>query len=175
MNRKDKVIQSKGDRPKQVPSIFAWLGSVVSVALIIITHFLPCLGNPYLRGTGVFMLLLSGVFIFTPFYLLAKFGGTKDQKTYMQSGEVVDRGLYAITRHPQYLGYSLLGGGFALLSQHWAAVLLAGLGFLFFYLQAVKRELLLTQSGSLMCSNLKRVPRFNILLGILRYLRGGRK
>jgi hypothetical protein len=67
----------------------------------------------------------------------------------MQTGAVVDRGVYAITRHPQYLGYMLLACGFALLSQHWLAILLAAVCVTCFYLQAVsEEEYCLAQLGS---------------------------
>ena len=157
------------------PKLFAWLASVVTISLIIVTQFLPRGGDPYLRGTGVFVLLLAGVFIFTPFYLLTKYGG-KDGQTYMQAGIVVDRGLYAITRHPQYLGYIFLACGFALLPQHWVAALLAAVGATFFYLQAVKEEgYCLAQLGEPYEQYLRRVPRFNIVLGMMRLARGGGK
>ena len=116
------------------PKLFAWVASGVTISLIILTQFLPRGDGPYLRGTGVLVLLLAGVFIFWPFYLLAKYGGKKGQ-TYMQASVVVDRGLYAITRHPQYLGYVFLACGFALLSLHWVAILLAVVGATCFYLQ----------------------------------------
>jgi protein-S-isoprenylcysteine O-methyltransferase Ste14 len=160
------------------PKFFAWLASVVVISLIIVTQFLPQGGDPYLRGTGVVLLLLAGVFIFAPFYLLTKHGGTKDSQTYMQAGIVVDRGLYAITRHPQYLGYTFLACGFALLSQHWAAVLLAVVGATFFYLQAVREErYCIAQLGEHYQQYRRRVPRFNLVLGIVRLLQmlGARK
>ena len=90
-----------------------------------------------LRITGVVMLLTASVFIFTPFYLLSKYGKTQVGKTYTQAGKVVQQGLYALLRHPQYLGYMLLACGFTLLSQHWFTVLLATLSVIFFYVQAV--------------------------------------
>ncbi len=120
------------------------------------------------------MLLLGGVFIFTPFYLFTKHGG-KDGQTYMQARIVVDRGLHAITRHPQYLGYMFLACGFALLSQHWVAVLLAVVGVTFFYLQAVREEGYCLAQLESYAQYLGRVPRFNIVLGVIRLLRGGRK
>jgi len=157
------------------PRLCAWLASVAIVSLIIATQFLPRSGNPYLRGAGVFVLLLAGVFIFWPFYLLARHGG-KDGRTYMQVSVVVDRGLYAITRHPQYLGYMFLACGFALLSQHWVAVLLAVVGVTFFYLQTVKEERhCLAQLGAPYEQYLRRVPRFNIVWGMIRLLRGDEK
>jgi protein-S-isoprenylcysteine O-methyltransferase Ste14 len=166
----DNLIEKRAPKP---PKLFIWIASVVTVSLIIATQFLPRGGNPYLRGTGVFVLLMGGVFIFSPFYLLTRHGGTKGERSYMQAGKVVDQGLYAIARHPQYLGYILLGSGFALLSQHWAAVLLAVIGATFFYLQAIWEErYCLAQYGEPYAQYLQRVPRFNIIFGILRILQG---
>jgi protein-S-isoprenylcysteine O-methyltransferase Ste14 len=174
--RKVQERTSDDDCQPKPPKLFAWLASVVTVSLIIVTQFLPRDGDPYLRGTGVFVLLLSGVFIFAPFYLLTKHGGAKDGNTYMQARAVVDRGLYSITRHPQYLGYIFLACGFALLSQHWVAGLLTVAGATFFYLQAVREErYCLAQLGEPYEQYRRWVPRFNIVLGIMRLPRGGGK
>ena len=171
----EKAITPDDDRQLEPPKLYAWLASLVTISLIIGTQFLPRGGNPVLRGVGVFVLLLAGVFIFVPLYLLARHGG-KDGGTYMQASVVVDRGLYAITRHPQYLGYILLACGFALLSQHWVALLLAAVGATFFYLQAVKEEgYCLAQLGEPYKQYLRRVPRFNIVLGMIRLLRRDEK
>ena len=48
------------------PKRFAWLASLVTISLILTTQFLAQGDNPYLRGTGVFVLVLAGVFILTP-------------------------------------------------------------------------------------------------------------
>lgn len=163
-----------GDRClPQPPKLFAWLASAVTVSLIIVTQFLSRGDDPVLRSTGVFLLLLAGVFIFWPFCLLAKHGG-QDGQAYMQASCVVDRGLYAVTRHPQYLGYTFLAWGFALLSQHWAALLLAMAGSTFFHLQAVREErYCLARFGKPYERYRRRVPRYNIVLGILRLWGGG--
>jgi protein-S-isoprenylcysteine O-methyltransferase Ste14 len=155
------------------PKLCAWIAAAATISLIIIIQFLPRGRDPYLRATGVFVLLLAGVFVFAPFYLLAKHGRRKDGQTYMQASIVVDRGLYAITRHPQYLGYTLLACGFSLLFQHWAVVLLAVVGATFFYLQAVREErYCLAEFGGPYEQYRQRVPRFNVILGIVRLLRG---
>ena len=165
--------QPAGEHSKPAPMLFAWLASAVTVALIVAAQFLPRGAHPYLRITGVFTLLIAGVFIFAPFYLLTKYGGTKAEDIYMQSRQVVDRGLYAITRHPQYLGYILLASGFALLSQHWATLLLAVISTTCFYVQVMlEKQYCLAQFGEPYALYLRRVPRFNLLLGILRILRG---
>ncbi len=159
-----------GDHQLKPPKLFAWLASLVTISLILVTQFLARGDDPYLRGTGVLMLLLAGVFIFAPFYLLTKHGA-RDGQTYMQARIVVDRGLYAITRHPQYLGYMFFACGFALLSQHWVVVLLAKVGATLFYMQAVREErYCLAQLGEPYKQYLQRVPRFNFILGIIRLL-----
>jgi protein-S-isoprenylcysteine O-methyltransferase Ste14 len=173
MNITRKENESSHDHQLKPPRLFVWLASASTISLLIAAQFLPRGDNPVLRGTGVFVLLLAGFFIFAPFYLLSKHGGGKTDQTYMQAAEIVDKGLYAITRHPQYLGYMLLACGFALLSQHWAALLLGIVGTLLFYIQAVQEEEhCLTQFGEPYAQYLQRVPRFNIILGILRTLQG---
>lgn len=154
------------------PKLFAWLGSLVTISLILITQFLARGEDPYLRGVGVFVLMLAAAFIFAPFFLLRKHGRTADGMTYMGTRTVVDQGLYAITRHPQYLGYMFLACGFALLSQHCVAFLLAALGVTLFYFQAVTEErYCLVRLGEAYAHYLRRVPRFNVVLGIIRLLR----
>lgn len=121
------------------------------------------------------MLLLAGVFIFWPFYLLARYGGLEGE-SYMQAAVVVDRGLYAVVRHPQYLGYILLACGFALLSQHGVSVLLDIIAAVLFYIQAVREErACLAEFGEPYARYCCRVPRFNVILGLFRLLRGGKK
>ena len=173
MNKTRKQIESDHNQPFKPPQLFAWLASVVTASLVIVTQFLPRGRNPCLRGTGVFILLLAGIFIFTPFYLLSKHGGAKAGQTYMQTEKIVDQGFFAITRHPQYLGYVFLACGFALLSQHWVVALLAIIGATLFYFHTVQEErYCLTQFGEPYAQYLQRVPRFNILLGVLRSLQG---
>ncbi len=160
----------------QPPQFFAWLASVNTISLIIASQFLARGGNPYLRYTGVSVLMVAGVFIFTPFYLISKHGSIKHGQTYMQARIVVDRGLFSITRHPQYLGYILLACGFAMLSQHWAVVLLAITSTIFFNLQAVNEETYcLAQFGEPYTRYLRRVPRFNVILGAVRQFQSRKK
>jgi protein-S-isoprenylcysteine O-methyltransferase Ste14 len=173
MNIPRKEMEPDQGHPVNPPMLFAWIATIVTVSLIVATQFLPRVGNQYLRGSGVVTLLLGGVFSLVPFYLLPKHGGGKGEKTYMQAGKVVDQSLYAITRHPQYLGYIFLSLGFTLLSQHWATFLLAIIAASLFYIQAVQEEMFcLTRFGEPYARYRRRVPRFNILLGILRILQG---
>ena len=164
---------SQGGANLKPSSLFAWLASLATVSAMLVNLFLPRGDNSTLRGAGVLVVVLASVFIFAPFFLLRKHGGTEDGKTYMQTNTVVDQGLYALIRHPQYLGYVLLAGGFTLLSQHRLAFPLAVTAAACFYIQAVQEERhCLHRLGEPYEEYLQRVPRFNIVLGVVRLLRG---
>jgi protein-S-isoprenylcysteine O-methyltransferase Ste14 len=156
----------------QPPGHYAWTASLATVALILVVLSVERGHRPYLRWAGISSLVLAPFFVFPPFILLARHGRTRKGQSYLQTRIVVDRGLYTITRHPQYLGYMLLAGGFALLSQHAAVLLLAAIASVCFYLQAVQEErFCLAQFGEPYRRYLQRVPRFNLALGIIRWLR----
>ncbi len=160
-------------RMKTPPMLFAWLASVTTVLLIITSQFLDRGDHQLLRVIGVVTLLVAAVFIFTPFYLLSKHGKTQNEIIYMQTSVVVQQGLYAIMRHPQYFGYMLLACGFGLLSQHWGAIALAILSISFFYIQALQEEqFCLINFGESYECYIQRVPRFNLIWGIWGILRG---
>ena len=173
MHSKKKDQASPKVPAKTAPRLFAWLASATLLLLIITSQFFPRGNYPGLRIIGVVTLLTAAVFIFTPFYQLTKYGRSRSGTTYMYPEKVVQQGLYAYIRHPQYFGYMLLACGFALLSQHWGAVLLAILTITFFYLQALQEErYCVTHFGTPYQRYLHRIPRFNLIEGVWRVLRG---
>ena len=111
--------------------------------------------------------------MFPSFVLLKKYGQVSEGDTYMHTTTVVDQGLYAVVRHPQYLGYILLSGGFALVTQHWLTALLGIAALAGFYVQAMAEErYCIARLGLSYEHYMRRVPRFNAILGIARTLSG---
>jgi protein-S-isoprenylcysteine O-methyltransferase Ste14 len=165
------VASAMNHEAQEPPRVFGLLASLC-VAGVIVTHLLVESGdNPYLRVTGVILLLTSIIFMFPPFVLLKRHGRGHDGQSYMHTKTVVDQGLYAVVRHPQYLGYIFLAGGFGLLSWHWLSISLAIMGIAGFYLQAMAEERYCAQRfGAAYEHYLQRVPRFNVVLGIIRLL-----
>jgi protein-S-isoprenylcysteine O-methyltransferase Ste14 len=155
------------------PALFAWLASGVTVSVIVLTQFLPRGDSLVLRSIGVFLLLLSAPLMLWPLYLLARRGG-RDGRAYLEASCVTDRGLYAVARHPQYLGYTALAWGFGLLSPHWIALLLSATASVLFHLQAVREEsYCMERFGASYERYRQRVPRYNVVAGIVRLLRRG--
>ena len=85
--------------------VFIWVAYVHMLSIFILHNFLEKGDNQILRVIGLVNLVIAVAFIFPPFYQLKKYGKLRPGGTYMNSTVVADRGLYAILRHPQYLGY----------------------------------------------------------------------
>lgn len=125
-----------------------------------------------LRLMGVFFALLALVFFSLPPFTLRKYGQIKSGESFLDTQVVVEKGLFSIVRHPQYLGYIFLLITFMLLAQHWLTTLCGLLGTLFFYLHVKQEEIYcLTRFGADYQAYMQRVPRLNIFSGLFRWRR----
>ena len=107
--------------------------------------------------------------VFWPMFTLRRYGQAHPGKNYMQATTLVDHGLYAVVRHPQYLGYMCLNVTFMLVSPHWLIILLGSAAILLFYLVALQEEKgLIKKFGRAYQEYKVRVPRFNIIGGVAR-------
>jgi len=154
------------------PQAADWIAALATVALLTTSLFVERGDSAPLKYIGLAVFVLAVVFIFGPFFHLSRHGQVEEGKSFVYTTAVVDRGLYAIVRHPQYLGYCLLALGFALVTQHPITLGLALIGIIFFYVQMVNEERFLSkQLGAEYEAYVQRVPRTNILLGIYRRFR----
>ena len=148
-----------------------WIAAVFAAAVLVSQFLLERGGNPYVRAAGIACLLLSPIFIFPPFLLLVRYGRPPHGKPYYCTTVVVDRGVYSIVRHPQYVGYVLLTLGFAALSQQTLTVILAVCSAGAFYVQSLREEAFFRkQPGHDYSEYMRRVPRFNFIAGLFRHL-----
>lgn len=147
------------------------LAAAAFVVLLVTDHFISRGAHRVLHILGTISLLLAPVFMFAPFYFLKRHGDPARGARFFDTTRVVDRGVYAIVRHPQYLGYILLIVGFTLHSQHYLTAIIGGAAILLFYVQSLREERFCArQLGAEYVAYMKRVPRFNVLTGSLRYL-----
>jgi protein-S-isoprenylcysteine O-methyltransferase Ste14 len=154
------------------PQACGWIGTASTVALFLADRILDRGGNVLLHRAGIVILISGGLLAFPPMFTLKKHGQVEAGKNYMHTSTVVDRGLFSVVRHPQYLAYVLLNLGFMLSSQRWAVIVLGTLAIAFFYLQAVAEEkYCYGKFGEDYRLYAQRVPRFNLLLGIARRVR----
>lgn len=95
------------------------------------------------------------------------------------STRLVDSGLYAVARHPLYLGFILLHLSWILISQHWLSVAFGvpRIVYIYFWMREEEQELV-EEFGDKYKRYMQEVPRMNILLGYIRLERrrkGGRQ
>lgn len=147
------------------------VGAFFTAIVLIGQSFLGGYQNEFLRYSGVVILLLAFVFFFLPMMHLQKYGSLDKKGNYMQTTRVVQEGIYAIVRHPQYLGYMMLAVGFALLSVNIITIVPAILAVVMFDRQSKMEEnFLLDQFGQEYAAYCAKTPRLNFIVGIFRRL-----
>jgi protein-S-isoprenylcysteine O-methyltransferase Ste14 len=160
---------------------FSWM-DFVPVTLVTLLFISQILVGFYLLSdvsqievlayAGVGLYVLSGlVFGWLPIIEFRRKGGVKKGESYIHTTHVVDTGIYSIVRHPQYVTFMLWAIAGMLLFQHWIVVLLGVPIFPLTYIDLIKADKDATQKfGDDYRAYMKRVPRANFLLGIIRRL-----
>jgi len=126
-----------------------------------------------LAYVGVGLYVFSGlVFGWLPVIEFRKKGGVKRGESYIHTTQIVDTGIYSIVRHPQYVTFILWAIAGMLLFQHWLVVLLGVPIFPLTYIDLIKADKdAIKTFGDDYKAYMKKVPRANFLLGIIRRFR----
>ncbi len=150
-------------------SILLTLAAVAQIVLAFILYDEN--DNLVIINLGWVILWISAIFGWLPIFTFKKYGGVKKGESYIQTSVLVERGVYAIVRHPQYLAGILMGLAIPLVSQHW---LIAGLGLIvivILYLNTFDEEAFnIAKFGVAYRQYMQRVPRLNFVLGIARLI-----
>jgi len=116
------------------------------------------------------------VLVMAPIIMFPRQGGVPKGKSFVSTTRIVDTGIYALVRHPQYTGgiYAIFVTTF-LWYPHWLFALLGIIGTVTVYLSIKEEDEKLTEKfGDDYVSYIRRVPGMNIFLGIARSLRRNR-
>ena len=126
-----------------------------------------------LAYVGVGLYVFSGlIFGWLPIIEFRKKGRVKSGKSYIHTTQLVDTGIFSIVRHPQYVTFMLWAIAGMLLFQHWIVVLLGIPIFPLTYVDLVKAdENAIMKFGDDYKTYMKKIPRANFLLGIIRRIK----
>jgi protein-S-isoprenylcysteine O-methyltransferase Ste14 len=129
--------------------------------------------NEILAYFGVGLYVFSGIFFgILPIFEFRKKGGVRNGQSYIHTTKLVDTGIYSIVRHPQYVTFMLWAIAGMLLFQHWVIVLLGIPIFPLTYADLIKADRdAIEKFGDDYEAYMKKVPRANFLLGIIRRFR----
>ncbi len=157
-----------------------WLFSLVAilsllqpiVGIIYGVWFGPFLGIQPLLYVGWVILPVGLFFLFSIVIYFKRDGKPGEGKGLMDTTVLVDSGTYAIVRHPMALGGILLMIASILISQHWLVAIVGVIVSALSYRTQVKLEKgLLVKFGDDYKRYMEKVPRMNLLLGIIRLLK----
>ena len=116
------------------------------------------------------------VLVMAPIIMFPRRGGVSKGKSFVNTTQLVNTGIYAIVRHPQYTGgiYAIFLTTF-LWYPHWLFGVLGVIGIAVIYLGCREEDKLLVEKfGNDYREYMKKVPGMNFITGINRLLRSGR-
>ena len=113
------------------------------------------------------------VLVMAPIIVFPRRGGVAKGKSFVHTTRLVGSGIYAVVRHPQYLGGILsIFVATPLLYQHWLFVVLGIPGAILVYLGARQEDKgLIEKFGEEYKHYMQSVPRMDILTGVIRLVR----
>jgi len=122
---------------------------------------------------GSIVWVFGMVMVMAPIIMFPRRGGVPKGKSFVRTTQMVDTGIYAVVRHPQYTGgvYSIFITTL-LWFPHWLFMVLGVAGTAVIYLSCKEEDQrLIQQFGDDYVAYIKRVPGMNVFLGILRLVR----
>jgi protein-S-isoprenylcysteine O-methyltransferase Ste14 len=127
--------------------------------------------NANLINAGWGVLMLSAIFGWLPIFTFRS-KGKVEGRGYIRTTVLVDSGVYAIVRHPQYLAGILMNIALAMITLHWLVLALGLVAAPIYYLDTGQEEKgCIEKFGDDYRRYMERVPRMNFILGIVRALR----
>ena len=148
------------------------VSSVLFILQIIVgVYLLPEISQiEILAYVGVALYVSSGLILGAlPVFELRKKGGVKKGQSYVHTTKVVDTGIYSVVRHPQYVTFIMWAFSGMLLFQHWIVIMLGTPIIPLTYIDLFKEDkACVKRFGEAYETYMKRVPRANFLLGLIR-------
>lgn len=143
------------------------LNPLVLTGLLEPGYYLPA----FIAGWTVWT--IGMVLIMAPIIIFPRRGGVPKGKSFIYTTRLVDSGIYAAVRHPQYLGGIMaIFVTTLLLYPHWLFAVLGILGTIILYLSIKEEERrLIDRFGSDYLTYMQRVPGINLILGVFRLWR----
>jgi protein-S-isoprenylcysteine O-methyltransferase Ste14 len=128
-------------------------------------------GSDTVRNIGWVLLWVSAVPGILPIITFRRKGMVKKGKSYIHTAKLVDTGIYAVVRHPQYLAGVFICVALMLIAQNWQALACGVVAAVLFYITAYDADKdCIEKFGKEYEEYMIRVPRMNIIWGLLRKL-----
>ena len=173
------ILDSEENQPsyswKRDPLFWAY-SILMFLPIVIVFMFNNYYSLDFLVYAGWILLAFSVVIILLAGGEFRKKGGAPKGESIVHTTVVVESGIYAVVRHPQYLGFISFVLALVLMSQHWLSVFSGVVGSALFYKDVAREEQMsIEKFGDEYKHYMQKVPRMNLFLGIFRFLRRRKK
>lgn len=150
--------------------------ALMVLPLLLVFVFYNYLGLGLLVYAGWMVLAAGLILVFLAGHEFQQRGRVPKGKHLVHTTVLVSSGIYAVIRHPQYLGFILVVLALVLMSQHWLSVISGVMGSVLFYVDVRKEEQSnIEKFGHEYKHYMQKVPRMNLVVGIIRMIRRGKR
>jgi len=173
-NPEDTLLNKERKKPHwrmkdMIPSIIYW--PLLIAQLIMVFSYYNYCNIDFLACLGWGALILFFIVGSLPRKEFKKRGDIEEGKSFVYTTKLVDTGIYAIIRHPLWLTWILLSLSVTLMSQYWIMALMGIIVMLVVYLETFRLDKnLIEKFGMEYEQYKKKVPRLNIIYGLIKYL-----
>jgi protein-S-isoprenylcysteine O-methyltransferase Ste14 len=152
----------------------SWIATGLTIGQIVLLILFGGGEIAWLRYAGFALWALAAVFGWVPIYEFKKRGGVARGDSYIKTTRLVDTGLYAIVRHPQFVAWPLMNVAVALVSQHLVVLVVGAMAFVLACADFRKVDARnIDKFGEEYRAYMERVPGWNFIAGLWRWV--GRK
>ena len=161
--------------PKQPKWIASWLATGLVIGQIVLLIVLGGGEIRWLRYAGFTLWVIAAVLAWVPVFQFRRHGGVAPGNSYVKTTRLVDTGLYAVVRHPQFLAWPLMAIAVALVSQHLVVIAMGAVAFVLACVdfRAVDARNV-AKFGEEYRQYQERVPGWNVVAGLWRWMRRSR-
>jgi protein-S-isoprenylcysteine O-methyltransferase Ste14 len=144
---------------------------VVQIVLVFIFDIFNKAGFDVVMYLGWVIWAFSLLLGWLPIFIFKRKGGVPKGKSFVHTTVLVDSGLYSIVRHPQYTSGILFSLSLILISQSWLILAIGAVAIPLMYVDIIMADKYEVEKfGNEYKHYMKKVPRTNIILGIIRLL-----
>lgn len=165
-----KVSQTKFSWRDLIPSMI--YGSLFIVQCVLVFFFYNFYHLDFLTWLGWSFMVLFMLVGSLPRQAFNKYGKIEKGKSHIYTTKLVDKGIYALIRHPYWLCWILLSISVTLMSQHWLMVMLAiPICSIIYGETYLLDKQLIEKFGDEYKKYKENVPRMNLILGLIKSIK----
>jgi protein-S-isoprenylcysteine O-methyltransferase Ste14 len=155
------------------PYLLTSIATVLTVAQVVLAFLRHGGSGEAAQWAGWICVWVSGILGILPIIALHRKGGVPKGQSYVKTTRLVDSGIYAVVRHPQGgTAWLLINMGIMLIAWHWTSTVLGLASMALAYADTFKADqYCIGKLGDEYRHYMRKVPRVNLLLGIIRLLR----